>query len=198
MHPEFCSIIFRVHQWFCSLTIQGAPSTESTQYEVEYEHVLDHKGGARVPSALWLDPPLLANKIFSELIFTGITIDFIQVWTVDKKNCYIGIKWFRSVEFIIVTGQCLCWRSLFILKYWKWTSNIFDNLSVCVLEISLEWYGSPLFDASLLIGCVKVQLKIDTVPAFITALHIWWYYSIISKWNYIVLSHLLYSDVLTN
>ena len=56
MHPEFCGIIFKVHPWFCSLTIQGATSIESTYYEVEYEHVghvLGHKVGAA-----WLDPPL--------------------------------------------------------------------------------------------------------------------------------------------
>ena len=36
------------------LNIQGASSIEHTIYG----HVLGHKGGARAPSAPWLDPPL--------------------------------------------------------------------------------------------------------------------------------------------
>ena len=60
MQPEFCSIIFRVHPWFYSLTIQGDLSIDSTIYV----HVIGHKevgggaGDARAPSAPWLDPPL--------------------------------------------------------------------------------------------------------------------------------------------
>ena len=71
MHPIFCSIQDAPCIQFYNIesvplicpNIQGASSIEHTIYG----HVLGHKGGARAPSAHWLDPPL-----FSYLKFTKI------------------------------------------------------------------------------------------------------------------------------
>ena len=48
------------------LNIQGASSIEHTIYG----HVLGHKGGARAPSAPWLDPPLHVS--FKPVTFSGV------------------------------------------------------------------------------------------------------------------------------
>ena len=71
MHSSFWSLKFKVHPGFCSLTFrQDAPCIQfyniesapliclNIQGASSIEHVLGHKGGARAPSAPWLDPPL--------------------------------------------------------------------------------------------------------------------------------------------
>ena len=79
MHPLFCSIQDAPCIQFYNIesaplicpNIQGALSIEHTIYG----HVLGHKGGgARAPSAPWLDPPLLTSTLSSaQLIKAHLT-----------------------------------------------------------------------------------------------------------------------------
>ena len=93
MHPLFCSIQDAPYIQFYNIesaplicqNIQGASSIEHTIYG----HVLGHKGGggARAPSAPWLDPPLRSIKALS-YFFLKIIYRETPEYILSEKKCY--------------------------------------------------------------------------------------------------------------
>ena len=106
MHPIFCSIqdapciqVYNIESApLICLNIQGASSIEHTIYG----HVLGHKGGggARAPSAPWLDPPLvmlLVHKDISHMPITELENDSESIWVkvFANKTSHFVASWYR-------------------------------------------------------------------------------------------------------
>ena len=63
-----------------------------------YEHILGHKGGARAPSAPWLDLPLVLGPLLFSLYINDISSDIeseIRRFA-DECVCYREIKGKRT------------------------------------------------------------------------------------------------------
>ena len=169
VHPTFCSFIFRVHPtfWslkfvvhpiFCSIqdalciqfyniesaplicpNIQGASSIEHTIYG----HVLGHKGGARAPSAPWLDPPLLLDS------------STWRYWTASSDV---------TGQFHLALLDRITWRywtvSLFITEPTGQLHLVLLKLSpdVTVQQSSCSMCNDQLFNLRLLLKMIAINM----------------------------------------
>ena len=181
VHPTFCSLIFRVHPtfWslkfvvhpiFCSiqdapciqfyniesaplicLNIQGASSIEHTIYG----HVLGHKGGARAPSAPWLDPPLI-NMTWA---WTNRTSPPMEKGWVDAKLIWVFAL--RSLILLVL----LCRSSYSANNESSMMVTFHENKELLclrrVVSLKIELNGVEFLKV-LIVNCFHAYDQIDT------------------------------------